>query len=216
MAKGRNDIRIKVKLKETDKQIKRLILDAYRDALHIAIKKAASKIKQRVRFLIQRKIRSQPEYQALLSGKLQAEFGLDNPKGIEDIITIWANSITVFILNTKSVNGVIKGGIEIRAIKSDYSDVLADAAAYQRTENNDTLDWLQWLLLEGDKKIIRRYDVQYDSRGRAGAIMVKSKKSWGVPAEYAGTAQNNWATRAMDSVEDEISDIVNQEINNAL
>jgi hypothetical protein len=216
MAKGRKDIKIKVKLKETDRQIKRLILDAFRDAMHTAIKKAASKIKQRVRFLIQRKIRNQPEYRALIGGKLQAEFGLDNPKGIEDIITIWANSITVFILNTKSVNGVIKGGIEIRAIKSDYSDVLADAAAVQKTENNDSLNWLEWLLLEGDKKIIRRYDVQYDAKGRAGAVMVKSKKSWGVPPEYAGTAQNNWVIRAMDNVEDEISDIVKEEINNAV
>lgn len=207
-----------ITLGETDRQIEALILSAIKDEIFRVIKKAVPNIKKRVGLLIISTLKSQPEYESLKSGTLQAEFGLANPQKVENILEIWANSVNVFILFSKVVGSKITGGFELRAIKSDYSDVLSSLDAYQKTENNQTLEWLRWLLLEGDRKIVKRYEVQYTNRdSRTGkAVMVKSRKSWGVPAEFAGTVTNNWVTRGIDSIESDIAKIIDEELNNVL
>ena len=36
------------------------------------------------------------------------------------------------------------------------------------------------------------------------ALMVESNKNWRVPSEFAGSPSNNWASRALDKIEDKI------------
>jgi hypothetical protein len=38
------------------------------------------------------------------------------------------------------------------------------------------------------------------------ALMIDSNKNWKVPSEFAGSPSNNWATRALDKIEDKIKD----------
>jgi hypothetical protein len=41
--------------------------------------------------------------------------------------------------------------------------------------------------------------------------MRKNKnRNWKVPAQYAGTLNDNWITRALDSAESDIQDILNR------
>lgn len=210
----------KLELSQSDATIQKLILKALKDEVFNLFKKSAKTIKRDIRFLVMRRLRSQPEYKALQAGgKLQIEFGISNPIKVENIITRFANSVTVFVLFPRVYAQGLKGGIEIRAVPADYSDVLADENAYQQTEHGVTLEWLNWLLTEGNRKIIRNYTVKYTDKqkSRTGkAVMITSKKYWGVPPEYSGTTTNNWVTRAFEGIEDEINQIVKRNVENVM
>jgi len=42
--------------------------------------------------------------------------------------------------------------------------------------------------------------------------MQPSKSSWKVPAQFSGTEKNNWTTRAINSIEDNIYAIIQKNI----
>lgn len=93
-------------------------------------------------------------------------------------------------------------------IQSDYTDVLNSSAAVFKTEKGTDLNWLEWLLLFGSKTIIKDYEVEfgYNPRSRTGQAIMRGVKrgKWSVPYEFSGTQNNNWITRAIDSVESDI------------
>jgi hypothetical protein len=84
------------------------------------------------------------------------------------------------------------------------------------TENGSKIPWLQWLLIEGDKFIITGYTyiveptVVEKSRTDKG-IMHKSTRSWRVPPAHSGTPDDNFLTRALDSLDASIDKIISQE-----
>ena len=79
-------------------------------------------------------------------------------------------------------------------------------------------DRLQWLLLEGDRKIIvgYHYSARASKRSRSDLGLMIRKGSWGVPSEFAGTQENNWATRAISASEFRIQNLMATEFLKAL
>jgi hypothetical protein len=75
------------------------------------------------------------------------------------------------------------------------------------------IDWLKWLLTSGAEPVIFGYRVKFGNfpTSRTGqAIMVpKNGGAWGVPAEFAGTANDNWITRNLDLFRPKIEEIIN-------
>lgn len=109
--------------------------------------------------------------------------------------------------------------MRIEAIQANFQNVLGLPEAQQLTNKGVSLDWLDWLLIKGDKTIIREYEIEpaQGRRSRTGlAVMVKAKKGrWKVPAQYAGTVNKNWVTRAIDDIPDsKIENIIIQEVTN--
>ena len=94
-----------------------------------------------------------------------------------------------------------------------YSDVLGSSAAIQRTKKGQNLEWLDWLLIQGDKIIIKEYEIS-SGEGRAGRFVMKKTVTgkWGVPSTFAGTPNNNWITRAIQSA----STIIDRTLEEAL
>jgi len=161
--------------------------------------------------LVKGRLHEAPEVDSLASGELRYQFGLvDGASRISNIIDMWAESIEV-----RYVSGFGKlGGISISMGDNDYSKALSMPEAEFTTEDGTSLEWLRWLLLEGDTRIVNNYRFQSGRRGRAGGgIMVsRQNSSWGVPSQFAGTDSNNFATRALESMQDEIDVIVRREI----
>ena len=160
-----------------------------------------------------------PEYQSILQGKLRAELGIPEPDTrIITIIDTWVNNISVKIKTGKSPLLTIDIGI----IKEDYGDVLSlpeAKYAYVSRRGQGTIPWLSWLLLEGDKRIVTKYEFSSNPRGsRTGmGIMVhKSRGFWQVPAEFSGTSVDNFATRALGNIESVIDKIVEKAVKGAL
>lgn len=214
-------MKITFRLVDSDSDIQKQILNLLKDTMDKAFKQSLPKIKHRVKQEVKDAIVTEPEYQSLIGGKLKYEFGIPSSQKIESIIDIWINNITINYSGIKIGGRGLSGSLSLGMIRSSYDDVLAnDGATVVDSQSGAVLPWLEWLLLYGGKIIVRDYKVQIapNSRSRTGmAIMVQSGGSnWRVPPEFAGTASNNWITRALDKIDSKITDILEEELEKAI
>jgi hypothetical protein len=112
---------------------------------------------------------------------------------------------------TKIQNPIIRGNrivasYQVQLIKSDFENLLAVGSSSFTTEKGQQLDWLRWLLIEGDTIIITGYEFEFGPNigSRTGMGIMKMGNSWRVPPEFAGNVNNNWITRGINSAVPEI------------
>lgn len=206
-------MRFSVALLESDQQIRSLILDDLKTTISAGLQRSINPLTQAIKPIITKALQSQPEYQSLISGQLRKEFGIANTNNVDIAINNLINTLTINILPIKIINAGLSGGISIQMIPSDtFGGALSDASAYVIDEERGyRLPWLEWLLLRGTDIIVRKYEVQFGANpnSRSGdAIMVSSNKNWRVPPEFVGTQRNNWTTRAIESVEDDLINVI--------
>jgi hypothetical protein len=201
-------------LEDSRSGINKKIADALAKEVNKILVKVVNNVRPPLKKLIYDTILSSEEVKSLNGGKLQSELGVPeaNEKIIQ-IVKVWADSIDITLSPAQPLNGFIKAGFRITAIQSDYSDVLSQSEAIYSTASGQTIQWLEWLLLEGDRKIIKGYEIGVDvnnlSRTGLGQIMFETRKSgWGVPPEFAGFAGNNFVTRSLDSIEKKIEQLI--------
>lgn len=207
-------------LVETDSEIRNAILSAMKEVLDKALVKALNSIEPKIRILIRAALRNEPEYVSLISGELRKEFGIENTNNVDIAIDNIINSIN-FSINKISVGASgLTGGIKLTVVPKDLTGIIDNSSAYVvDTERGYSLPWLEWLLLRGGEIIVRNFEVRYgpNPRSRSGdAIMVSSKSNWRVPAQFAGTTNNNWITRALSTVEDKIVKTLETELRAAI
>lgn len=212
-------MKLNINLIDSDTEIKNKILSSIRDHTHEAFQKARASLSKKIPPEIYKVIVSEPEYQSLISGKLQYEFGIpEAAQKVNEIVDIWTKHVVVEVTPISIGPVGLKGGFSINMIQDNYEDVLtSDSALVIDNLSQAILPWLEWLLLYGDKIIVRNYSVQLGPSpySRTGfAIMKPSKESWRVPPEFAGTKSNNWVTRALDKLDDTIPNMIQQEIEN--
>lgn len=200
-------MRIGLQLIDSDSQIRSKILDAIRDYLQPAFDKAQRALQTIIPNKTKAVLMGEPEYNSLLSGQLRSELGVpDAASRIESLFTAWTSSMVIRSTPLRISSRGVTGGFSIDMIRSDFSDILSLSAATITDDiSGSVIPWLQWLLLDGSKILIRDYAVQFgpNSRSRTGnAIMISSEKqNWRVPSEFAGTVNNNWITRAIDRLD---------------
>ena len=194
-------MKFSLKVLETEKEIEKAVLKALLDDASKIMTTASKRLTKKLPIIIETAITSQPEYSSLTGGILKDQFGLTNPTTkIDSLLDIWSNINVTYKKPTISASQ-IKSNLSIVAIKSDYSDALASAAAEQVTKKGQSLQWLDWLLNQGDRIIIKEYEL-VSGKGRAGKVGMRKnvKGKWGVPSQFAGSPNNNWITRAIQSV----------------
>ena len=194
-------MKFSLKVLETEKEIEKAVLKALLDDASKIMATASKRLTKKLPIIIETAITSQPEYSSLTGGILKDQFGLTNPTTkIDSLLDIWSNINVTYKKPTISASQ-IKSNLSIVAIKSDYSDALASAAAEQVTKKGQSLQWLDWLLNQGDRIIIKEYEL-VSGKGRAGNVVMRKnvKGKWGVPSQFAGSPNNNWITRAIQSV----------------
>lgn len=171
-------------------------------------------IKTEIGNVVRGLLKSSPEYQSVANnGTLKGELGITDASLFDDIIDIWAQNIEI---RYKSNRGL--GRIEISLIRSDYSDVLSSESArffYSSKSGSGVLEWLRWLLLEGGSPIVLGFEFSTARPGRTGlGIMIPSRSDWSVPPEFAGTADDNFATRALSEIDKRITRILKRQLSN--
>lgn len=217
-----NIVRYGLRLIESDGEIRKMVLDSLRETMQEAINRAIPNIQNQIKPIIKNAIESQPEYSSLLGGSLGYELGVPDPENkTRTIIDTWINNISIDKRLVKITNNGLSGGFAISMIASDFADVLSLSEANVVDEANGyTLPWLEWLLLAGGKILVKDYTVVFGSNraSRTGFAIMKqsSGTSWRVPPEFAGTISNNWATRAIDSLDDTINNIMQTELEKAI
>lgn len=193
-----------------ESSFKKHIVKEVKSRISSSINNITESIEVAIQKLVQIKLHNAPEVDSLAGGKLRYHFGLiDGASRISNIIDAWADSIEVkYVSSLGSL-----GGIQITMTKGE-TDVLDMPESFFETEKGTRLEWLKWLLMEGDTRIVSNYNFHPGKRGRAGGGIMVSRQSgsWGVPSEFAGTLNNNFATRALEGLHDEIDVIVRREI----
>lgn len=165
--------------------------------------------------VVRNAIVSTPEYQSLVGGQLQFELGIpDVNQKISGLLNIWMNNMVYEYQIPRIANNKIISNFSVGMIRVDFDDVIYSEYATIRDVKGYSLPWLEWLLMEGNTILVPAHEVLFgpSSYSRTGnAIMRKNKnRNWKVPAQYAGTLNDNWITRALDSAESDIQDVLNR------
>ncbi len=217
-----SDIGISINLITTDAEFKRMVMESMRDELNKVLPTVAKEVADRVSNNIKRVFVNTNEYDALVNGPLDAHFGI--PKGeaiprLDSIINMLADSIVVEVRRISIVGQDFRGGLTIKAVNAEFTDVLGLSAAKITLANGGSIPWLEWLLLKGDSIIIANYDIDFGSHpeSRSGeAIMVKDDtKAWKVPIGVSGTIRDNWIIRAIENSVDFLEKLVDGAVQDA-
>jgi hypothetical protein len=178
------------------------------------LRAASNNVKKRLLERVRELILANTTSQNLMTGDLAKELGIIDGRAImEEIISIVQNSIE---FEFQPIMSDFRGGYTVRVLKMDFQDVLSMPDAAYVSNNGILIPWLNWLLFAGQSPVIYGYRVQMNpnnpNNSRTGAIMVKDAGAWSVPAVDAGTQDDNFLTRALESLDEEIKDIIQQEL----
>jgi len=209
--------KLSLELLESNSTIKTKIRNALLKETNKVLNRAANKSIRPIRNLVRNTLFDQPEVISLSGGQLAWEFGLpDGRRSIEDIIDYWVNNIIVSKKKATASGGQISAGFTISMIRSDFKDVFSLGQSSVITDKGQELPWLEWLLTFGDRAIIREYSVKLSNspRSRSGrAIMIKDTRArWNIPVQFSGTLNDNFTTRALESIEDDIMSIIEKNL----
>lgn len=204
-----------MKLVENNSSISQNIARALLPEINRYLNNIFNQVKNSIPRIVVEAIKNEPEYASLVGGKLKGEFGLDDASSkIEAILSTIENNIISEFKSATISNNQVKGGFKIQMIRSNFTDLLSLGQSSFTTENGDTIDWLRWLLLEGDNVIISDYKFvagAYPTSRTGMGIMNEFKGAfWRVPPEFAGNINNNWITRAIDKASSNISQELNK------
>jgi hypothetical protein len=214
-------INITVDAKLAKKQIEDAILDQLKIKLSRAFQVVVHPIKARLQTLCDTLISSSETYSALLSGHLLGELGVPNVQGRMDaIVTAIKNSLEVSYQPVVRRGDNLYGGLAISILRSDFQDVLSLSSASYTTQKGQTIPWLDWLIVQGDRIIVIGYDVDLtltvseQIRSRTGLALMKKGSGWRVPPEFSGTPESNFLTKTFNfsGIEDVIAKIVEEEV----
>lgn len=206
---------LSLKLIDNNSKIYTSILDALLPQVNKYMISSINEIKSKIPNIIKTAIINTPEYESLINGKLKYELGInDSTEKLAGLIELWSSRILVNYNKPRISMNKIISSVSINMIRVDFSDVLYSEYAYVVDSfRGYSLPWLEWLLLEGNRTIVKDHSVKIglNKYSRTGlAIMVPSKQSWRVPSEFAGTISNNWITRAIDNAEENIIYSINR------
>jgi len=172
------------------------------------IPKQAKTIEEQIRQLVSAALLSSPEIRSLSSGTLRIDFGLTQDPST-DIVNAITNSLSVRVQKAVASSSGIKGGVLITLQPTDYSNLFSLPVATQITEKGESLPWLEWLLTFGQQVIIADFGVSYGPTGRTGGGSMKAGAvPFKVNTQYAGTADRNFITKAVDQISPQIQNII--------
>jgi len=201
-----------VKLVDSTPDITKAILGSIRDYLDPKIKQAASKAAEELPKLVSEALRQEPEYLSLLSGQLKAELGLASSSDVEAVIEAISSSIELKTQSLSANRSGIKGGFTINMIRAKDAGGVIGLDIAKINDKGYSLPWLQWLLFEGNEVLIKNYKVEFgpNPNSRSGLAIMKpsSSSSWRVPPEFIGSEENNWITRAITRIENNVYDLI--------
>lgn len=176
-------------------------------------------IRRGTKAILRKHLLEHETYQSMVAydGKLRAQLGVINSESaMNSLVRTWVDSTTVSIRRPKIIGHRVLGTVlTVKAIQADYQDVLSQAYASYTTEKGQQIPWLDWLLTKGVGILVASHTAMripspsVRSRTGTNTIMIKTRgRGWGVPEEFAGTPDDNYATQAVVNAMPEIEDLV--------
>jgi hypothetical protein len=200
--------------KITDEKI---IFNALRDDITKKVQSAIGKITQDVKpkisAIILKTLNDSNTVQSLLSGKLKDDFGLFGNVVNVTVVNITkqiSDNININIARSTKSNAILNTTLEILPT-TDYAKIISVPGGSFPSRGGN-VDWLEWLLLRGTQVVIGDFWIFRNATGftRSGGNSIM-KKIESVPREpfrvdpnHAGTLDDNFITRAIQSASDDI------------
>lgn len=174
------------------------------------------RVQAKVSQIIANALQNSPTVKSLLSGSLRDDFGLYGNVAkttLTNIVNYFAENIDLKVQggskNTPST-------ININVIPSSFESVAQLPVGYFLSSKGRLVPWLDWLLTSGTQVVISDFWMYEPARGktRSGGpkVMIKigknSRNPFRVDPAHAGTLDDNFITRALEPVADDIITVV--------
>ena len=212
-------MKITVSLLESDSVIRQQIFQSLKQDLTNVMARSRIAILDKIKIALDQALKEEPEYSSLSNGDLRLQFGIPDPTDVDQVVQKLAETVDIKMTPITVSSLGLKGGFTLTALKSDdMGGVVSDSSAMVNdSERGYSLPWLEWLLYKGNEIIVRKFDVELgpNPNSRTGmAVMVGSNNNWRVPPAFVGTITNNWTTRAIDRIENQVGNIIQKTIEN--
>lgn len=168
-------------------------------------------VKIQAKTLITEALENSPVYKALLNnGELRTELGVVKPStDLKGITKLLIDGIQVTPLQLDILNNNISGEMTVTAVPKDFGLLLSSGlgtyTSINKSGEQTEIPWLRWLLTTGSQPVIVGYRIKYNmpefSRTKNAIMVEKTGGEWFVPAEYQGTLQDNFITRALNNAQ---------------
>jgi hypothetical protein len=195
--------------REIDSKIKKALVGEVNKSLIFS----ARLIKKNLTPILYQAILISPEMSSLRGGTLKGEFGLTYDPTTQ-IAKAVVDSLEIDV--RKADQNLANGGLLLTMQPSFFNNLLSLPVAEQVIEDG-SLPWLKWLLTLGDKIIITEYGVEFGNfqNSRSGfAVMKKEKAPYKVNSAFSGTVENNFITRSIARVGNQIEDEIERVLKN--
>lgn len=132
-----------------------------------------------------------------LAGHFGIPYG-EETESLEAIINTIAEYVKVTFSHFPPSGGKLRTTINIVLGDEVYPELQTLDEGQVLTEKGEVIYWLEWLLLGGKGILISEFDVEFElGKGRSGQAIMIPGTGWQIPAEHAGTRQDNWLTRTL-------------------
>ena len=212
--------KLRIELEQSKTEIKTYILRAFLREIKSRFNKVSRTSTAGFKAVLEQAVKSQPEYHSLVNGELQAELGIvDSATRLEQIIDVWLSGIITDV-SVRIVGKKITGFYSVKLPTKNYANILPLGVYNSINSRGEitTIPWLQWLLLDGNVTIVKyRFGTKPQeildrySRTKRGLMFPTLYGRWTMPAQFAGTENNNFLTRAVASASKEIQLALEQE-----
>ena len=212
--------RIRLKLVTTPSQFAATVQFLLAPKVNKILKKTNPAIESRVSELLRVKMNSSDTIQELKNGQLKVDFGLTDSvadAATKDIVNAVASAVQIFIRPPKSKKAKTLGSLVIEINPSIVSAVVQTSttnAIYN--SNGHQITWLNWLMTKGTEVVVEDFEVVsglgYDERSRSGGgLMIRTGGAFRVHPDHAGTAGDNFITKAIIANGPNIRKIIQEE-----
>jgi hypothetical protein len=179
--------------------------------------KAKPAIQNRISHLLRIAIQGSATVQDLKNGQLRVDFGLTDDaaaSAVVDIVNAVLSSINVFF--KKTPRGKTLGTLVIQIDPASVSAIVQTSSIGSYLSDGYKITWLDWLMTRGTEVVVEGFEVvstaSYDDRSRSGGgFMLQTGGAFRVAPEFAGTAGDNFVSRAIIANGPNIRKIIQEE-----
>ena len=173
-----------------------------------------NRIRPEVSSIILKALSDSPTVQSLNSGKLKDDFGLFGNVANVTIVEITkyiSENIKISINQSRQAGSVFKLAIDIPAGDKNLIKITGGSIPAK----GGPVNWLEWLLTRGTQVVIGDFWLFPHARGKTrsggNSVMVEIKTTphepFRVDPNFAGTLEDNFITRSIESVGEEILNV---------